>query len=268
MKSNSSQRSATGLRNRTSDRIVAINWKLLFARLRQRFALLFRSARHRASQTEYTPPAWATNFRFGWFRLGLVALALFVFTQKQVDFTVSVGKNGIGATSNSQALNVSSATATAQKTSHSPDRLSVLPGVGNTAQTAKAWSVDQYETAAVDAYVKRFARVAQTEAEKYGIPAAAKLAMAIYESEAGTHPRAIENNNHFGAATPDGFYPNAWANWRAHSEYLNRYHADLKAYTNGTENWISMLARSSYTNDPDYDSKLLAIVERFGLDRY
>lgn len=239
-----------------------IDWKLLFQRLKQRFVLLFRSARHRAEQTEYTPPSWVSNFRFGWFRLGLIAIALFVFTQKQIDFTVSVGKAGFGATSNQNGQQVSNHSKTSSRTV-SNTQLSVLPSLGTS--TTKKWSVNQYDSEAVKQYIERFRRVAQTEEDKFQIPAAAKLAIAIYESNGGRSPKAIEYNNHFGQPTANGYYANAWANWRAHSELINKEYSDLKAYSNSVENWISMLARTNYTNDPDYDTKLMAIVERFGL---
>lgn len=265
MASQNNYGSGSSLRNSSGDRILVIDWKLLFKRLKQRFVLLFRSARHRAEQTEYTPPAWASNFRFSWFRLGLIGIALFVFTQKQIDFTISVGKNGVAALVNETSANGQHISQTALAVKESSSQLSVLPSL-SAVTTNKAWSIQQYDAQKVDAYIKRFQRVARTEEDKFQIPAAAKLAIAIYESNAGADPRAVENNNHFGKATPDGYYANAWANWRAHSELIDKEYTDLKAYSNSTENWISMLARSNYTSDPDYDSKLMAIVERFNLD--
>lgn len=262
---NSSQRSS-GLRNSAGERILTIDWKLLFQRLRLRLTTLFRSARNRAEHTEYTPPAWAQSFRFGWFRLGLMAIALFVFTQKQVDFTVSVGKMGVAATANQATVLPSNAATTAkqQKPVSNNSTMSVVPTLAS--NPAPAWSVMHYDEATVRAYVDRFSRVAQTEEEKFGIPATAKLAIAIYESEAGTTPNARENNNHFGRVTANGFYPNAWANWRAHSELIANEYGDLKAYAGSIENWINMLARTNYTSDPDYDRKLMSIIERFGLE--
>lgn len=262
---NTSQR-ASGLKNRASGRILTIDWKLLFQRLRLRLTTLFRSARNRAEHTEYTPPVWAQSFRLGWFRLGLMAIALFVFTQKQVDFTISVGKMGIAATDNRLgALNTKAATTSKERTASSnSSTMSVMPTLASNPTTV-VWSVMDYDEASVKAYINRFTRVAQTEEEKFNIPAAAKLAIAIYESDAGNSPNARENNNHFGRITANGFYPNAWANWRAHSELIANEYPDLKAYAGSVENWINTLATTNYTKDPDYDRKLMAIIERFGL---
>ncbi|PHI19396.1 hypothetical protein CEQ90_12820 [Lewinellaceae bacterium SD302] len=258
-------RNDSSLRQSAGDRILTIDWRLLFARLRTRFTALFRSARHRAEQTEYTPPAWATNFRFSWFRLGLVAIAIFVFTQKQVDFTVSVGKLGVAAANNTTEVEKSTTTVTGspRKVSNNA-QMSVLPTLASNPAPA-SWSVMDIDEVAAQQYIDRFQRVAQTEEDKYQIPAAAKLAIAIYESEAGLSPKAREYNNHFGSVTANGYYANAWANWRAHSDLIAKEYGDLKAYAGSVENWISMLARTNYTTDPDYDTKLMAIVERFGL---
>ena len=47
-------------------------------------------------------------------------------------------------------------------------------------------------------YVKRFAKVAQGEMHKYGIPASITLAQGLLESNAGKSPLANKYNNHFG----------------------------------------------------------------------
>lgn len=261
MTNQSSQYRGGAVKQGGNDRILTIDWSLLFRRLRLRFSQLFRSARHRAAQTEYTPPAWAANFRLGWFRLGLIGLLIFVFTQKQIDFTVSVGKAGLSAGTNPvTAAKLDNSSSGAPKTVST--RMSVLPASGATVQE---WSVDQLEASKVSAYINRFERVAYTEAEKYGIPAQAKLAMAILESEAGTHPRTRENNNHFGSATPDGYYTNAWANWRAHSEMMSREYSQLVNYQNDLRRWVRELDNTGYSQDPQYGNKLLAIIDRFDL---
>ncbi|NJO86825.1 MAG: hypothetical protein HC821_01860, partial [Lewinella sp.] len=125
------------MRQRSPERVVTIDWRLLFRRLGRWAAQLFRSARHRAAQTDYQAPSWATNFRLGWFRLGLIALAIFVLTQKQIDFTVSVGKLGLSAgqqrsneafaASKNVKDNQSSQAATAAS-----NQLSVLPSSAST----------------------------------------------------------------------------------------------------------------------------------------
>ena len=48
------------------------------------------------------------------------------------------------------------------------------------------------------AYVRRFAKVARAEMQRYGIPASIKLAQGLIESNAGESPLARRNHNHFG----------------------------------------------------------------------
>jgi len=47
-------------------------------------------------------------------------------------------------------------------------------------------------------YIQRFAKVAKSEMDKYGIPASIKLAQGLLESQAGASRLATKNNNHFG----------------------------------------------------------------------
>ncbi|MEM7571896.1 MAG: glucosaminidase domain-containing protein [Bacteroidota bacterium] len=252
------------MRSAARERVVSIDWSLLFRRIRRRIAQLFSSAKHKAAQTEYTPPVWLTSFRLSWFRLGLIALFLYVFTQKQIDFNFSVGKEGLFAGGATSEQTVTTAALTS-------NQMSIIPvsTTQATSTSAGSWSVDQLNRPNVEAYVERFERVARTEAEKYGIPIAGKLAMAIYESQAGTSPVAQENNNHFGAATPNGYYPNAWTNWRSHSEFLKHDFPQLTNQANNLEGWLASLSRSSYqANATEYTDRLRSIIQAFNLDRY
>lgn len=262
-----SNSSGGGLRNSGSGRILTIDWSLLFRRLRMRFSQLFHSAKHRAAQTEYTPPAWAKKFKFNWFRLGLIGLTLFVFTQKQIDFTVSVGKAGLSAGSPANVAAGHRAKTASNVSGNTTSQMSLLP-TGNAPATNEEdapWSVEQYDVATVRSYINRFERVAATEEEKFGIPAAAKMAMAILESDAGQSPKTVENNNHFGTATSNGFYSNAWANWRAHSEFMSTMYPELLHNKTTAKQWVAALSQTDYSRDPLYTQKLLALINYFNL---
>ncbi|MGB3802076.1 MAG: glucosaminidase domain-containing protein [Lewinella sp.] len=236
-------------------KILNINWSLLGRRLRSRTRQVFTSARHRAAQTEYIPPTWMTRLRLTWFRIGLIAIVAFVFTQKQIDFTVTVGAPD-PATSNE------SATPAGQEAS----TFSILPGVSRAAPAKKkAWSVDDFNAVSVRAYIDRFARVARTEEEKFDIPAPAKMAMAIVESQAGTAPQALEANNHFPAANAANIYDNAWGSWRAHSQIIQRRFPELANESVNYQQWIEALTRTGYSRDPQYGQKLLSVIKTFDL---
>lgn len=252
---------------RGTDRVLTIDWRLLWQRLRIYLGQLFTSLRHKAGQTEYIPPAWMQRFRLTWFRIGLMALAAFVFTQKQVDFTVSMGKEGlaIGQTEgrHSAAKTTSNNNATAS--------MSPLPVAGMeaapAAPEATSWNVNDLDAATVRAYINRFERVAKGEEEKFNVPAPASMALAILQSKAGQSAAAKRDNNHFGAFTADGYYENAWMNWRAHSERINKRYPELADNSVNYQQWVAALAKTKYSSDRQLPNKLMDIVERFNLDR-
>lgn len=137
-------------------------------------------------------------------------------------------------------------------------------------------------------YVKRFAKVAQGEMHKYGIPASITLAQGLLESNAGKSPLANKYNNHFGIkcfskkckkghcsnfsddSHKDFFrnYPTAWESYRAHSEFLQRkrYQHLLKA--SDYKIWAHGLVKAGYATDQQYGHKLIRLIEELELYRY
>lgn len=259
---------------RGNERVLTIDWRLLWRRLRAYVGQLFTSLRHKASQTEYIPPAWMQRFRLTWFRMGLMALAAFVFTQKQVDFTVSMGKEGLAISQEAGRHSAAAGKGLALSTSSvgtSNASMSPLP-VGSVqteaiAEPAKNWDVNDLDAATVRAYVNRFERVAKGEEEKFNVPAPASMALAILFSNAGQSPAAKRDNNHFGTFTADEYYENAWMNWRAHSERLNKRYPELANNSVNYQQWVAALAKTNYSSDRQLANKIMDIVERFNLDR-
>lgn len=250
-----------------NDRILTIDWKLLWGRTRARIGQLFISLRHKAANTEYIPPAWMQRFRLTWFRIGLMLLALFVFTQKQVDFTISVGKEGIAMGS---ADGRHSATKVSGPTTAKAG-VGVLPISSSESYAASPtptnWDVNDLDAANVRAYVNRFEKVAQGEEIKFNVPAPANMALAILFSKAGQSAAAKRDNNHFNPVTADSYYDNAWSNWRAHSEFLNKRFPELADNSVNYQQWVAALAKTGYSSDRQLANKVMDIVERFNLDR-
>lgn len=237
------------------DKVLSINWHLLVRRFRARTGQFFTSARHRAANTEYIPPTWWSRLRLTWFRVGLIGLAVFVFTQKQIDFTVTVGAGSSAGTSGAVSQEAAAAPVSA---------LSMVPA---SVPEESRWDVNHYEAATVRAYVNRFERVARTEEEKYAIPAAAKMAMAIVESQAGESSAARQHNNHFSTLSAGNQYDNAWSSWRSHSQEVSRRFPELANESVNHQQWIAALVKTGYSRDPHYGQKLLQVIDRFGLDR-
>lgn len=141
-----------------------------------------------------------------------------------------------------------------------------------------------------EAYIKRYAAVAQEEMGRYGIPASITLAQGLLESNAGQSPLATTANNHFGIkcfsrrcykghcrnysddSHKDFFrvYPNAWESFRAHSLFLQkpRYQPLFRLGKRDYRGWAHGLTKAGYATDPGYGDKLIRMIERFELHRY
>ncbi|MEM1325728.1 MAG: glucosaminidase domain-containing protein [Bacteroidota bacterium] len=138
-------------------------------------------------------------------------------------------------------------------------------------------------------YVKRFAKVAQTEQEKFGIPASITLAQGLLESDAGDSRLAVESSNHFGIKcrskckgctcrnyTDDSQYDmfrvfgSAWESYREHSLLLtgDRYKHLLDLDISDYRAWAHGLKKAGYATDKRYAEKLIAIVESLELSVY
>ena len=139
-------------------------------------------------------------------------------------------------------------------------------------------------------YVKKYAKVAKTEMEKYKIPASITLAQGLLESNVGESRLATRNNNHFGIKcfsrkckkghcsnfTDDSHkdffrkYKNAWESFRAHSRllkgkrYKGLYELDLQDY----RGWARGLKKAGYATDPKYAEKIIELIEDLSLDDY
>ncbi len=138
-------------------------------------------------------------------------------------------------------------------------------------------------------YIKRYARVAQVEMERYGIPASITLAQGLLESDCGESRLAMNNNNHFGIKcfsktcakghcsnfTDDSHkdffrkYKSSWESYRAHSQFLQkkRYRHLQKLPVTDYEGWAHGLKKAGYATDPNYGFKLIRLIEDLQLYR-
>jgi hypothetical protein len=131
------------------------------------------------------------------------------------------------------------------------------------------------------AYLRRFAKVALAERDKYGIPSSIILANALLFSGAGSSTSAVAANNHFrlgcqgswtGSKWQEGeqcfrAYENAWASFRDFSEYLSRepfvhlHQLGLKDY----KGWADGLEKGKFQHEPELATTLLELIEHFRL---
>ena len=149
------------------------------------------------------------------------------------------------------------------------------------------------------AYIERHKDIAIQEMERAGIPASIKLAQALLESNAGQSELAMRANNHFGIKCgptwkgktfykkDDDFdeqgklvkscfrsYRRPQESFIAHSEFLRdprkEYRYGFLFYLDPMDyrSWASGLKKSGYATSATYDSKLVAIIERYQLYQY
>lgn len=142
--------------------------------------------------------------------------------------------------------------------------------------------------AQVKEYVSRFKDIAITEREKFGIPASISLAQGLIESRAGSSRLAKNNNNHFGMkcfskkckkghcsnfhddSHKDFFrkYKSAWESWREHSKMLISGRYKKLTNSNHYKDWAKGLASLGYATDPNYEKKLIYIIEQYQLNNF
>lgn len=139
------------------------------------------------------------------------------------------------------------------------------------------------------AYIARYSDLAVDQMKRYGIPASITLAQGLLESDAGRSSLATKCNNHFGIkchsdwkggkmyhdddARQECFrcYSNAEDSYKDHSLFLvngARYRDLFKLRHDDYKGWAKGLKAAGYATSPTYATKLIELIERYGLDRY
>ena len=158
-----------------------------------------------------------------------------------------------------------------------------------TSETLEATSKVSTTGQSVDEYIAYFKPIAQNNMKQYGIPASIILAQGILESGAGKGRLAIQANNHFGIKCHKGWtgesikhdddaaqecfrkYDDAADSYRDHALFLtgrSRYDFLFELENGDYEAWANGLKNAGYATDPKYPSKLIGIIERFGLSEF
>ena len=141
----------------------------------------------------------------------------------------------------------------------------------------------------VQAYIDKFAPIAQDEMRQFQIPASITLAQGILESGVGFGRLAVEGNNHFGIKCHRGWnggkmyhdddakgecfrtYDDPAESYRDHSVFLSgrqRYAFLFKLNKKDYIAWAKGLKKAGYATDPKYPKKIISIIERYKLYKY
>jgi flagellum-specific peptidoglycan hydrolase FlgJ len=167
-----------------------------------------------------------------------------------------------------------------------PNRQTSTPQSENEAAPV---SHKEIATTSAKSYIRRYARIARAEMNKFGVPASISLAQGLIESRSGTSKLAVNNNNHFGIkcfsrkckkghcsnhsddSHKDFFriFNSSWESWRAHSELISsgRY-ATLKKHGKNYRKWAEGLEHLGYATDNSYSEKLIATIQKYHLNEF
>lgn len=147
----------------------------------------------------------------------------------------------------------------------------------------------KFPIASTEAYIATFAPIAQFEMRTYGIPASITLAQGILESGSGRGVLTVRTNNHFGIKCHTGWrgdfdfhdddtqgecfrkYNHPLYSFRDHSIFLSsrtRYAFLFNYRKDNYKKWGHGLQKAGYATDRKYPQKLIALIERYKLDRY
>lgn len=138
-------------------------------------------------------------------------------------------------------------------------------------------------------YLLRYKDLAIREMRRTGIPASITLAQGMYESGFGKSDLALKGNNHFGIKCKNNWqgatiaytddapnecfrkYKSVYESYIDHSNFLKErphYRFLFNLPTTNYRAWAEGLKRAGYATDPNYSSKIIAIIQRFRLYEY
>lgn len=138
-------------------------------------------------------------------------------------------------------------------------------------------------------YIEKYAPVAVEEMYRSGIPASITLAQGLLESGYGLSELAVKGNNHFGIKCHNNWtggrmyhdddekgecfrkYKSPEESYRDHSDFLryrDRYKFLFDYKITDYKSWAHGLKKAGYATDPAYPSKLINIIETYGLHEY
>lgn len=146
-----------------------------------------------------------------------------------------------------------------------------------------------YAQSVQEEYIKKYCQIAVDEMSRTGVPASITLAQGILESGSGTSQLSIKGNNHFGIKCHSDWtggkmyvdddaknecfrmYRNASESFRDHSDFLRnnqRYASLFKLDPKDYKGWAAGLKKAGYATSPTYATRLIEIIENYGLARY
>ena len=139
-----------------------------------------------------------------------------------------------------------------------------------------------------EAYIQKYAEIAQEQMRKYGVPASITLAQGILESGSGKSKLAAEANNHFGIKCHDTWngatmhldddapnecfrkYKSVEQSFEDHSLFLKkpRYEELFALEITDYKGWAQGLKKCGYATSPTYAKSLIDLIEKHELTQF
>ena len=227
-----------------------------------------------------------------WLRLGLVACALFLLSQKQVNFAVRLGHpGGHEPVPAAEPHDGDGPQEDAPTTYYTEQRESDTGGgffsrfnfFGGSEPDLYERLTAQAE-ADVEAFVTRFAHVAQAEQEKFGIPASVVLASGLLYSRGGQAAAVRDLNNYFRLGCTDDWtgprgtadgacmrrYESAWTSFRDFSlTVTGGPYAKLTQFgPRDYRRWAAGMQELGFQDNDALASEIQRTIDRYQLFRY
>ena len=231
------------------------------------------------------------------FKIGIVLFVFFMVVKKDFSFSINLSapeptseepiqRKGSAAPSEvkaekSREILTQKSEATAQRSLFDFDFPRIGGGTNSMAPRAELASIS---TETRDAYITRFAHVAENEQAKFGIPASITLGCALLQSQAGARDMARQGHNHFALPCTDDWqatsgtyqgscyrhYENAWTSFRDHSYYLTtgKFTPLTKNDPKDYKAWARDLERYGYSEERNFEDRLIQLIEQLKLHQY
>lgn len=232
-----------------------------------------------------------------WLRLLIIAAAVVMLSRKQVNFNVRLGAPS-APTETPAAPAIPLPTANTDR----PVLTEVPPPKPVAAVEEKAGFLDRFnlfggsnepshydvltrqEEQTIAAFIRRFSNVAQTEQEKFGVPASITLANALLHGRAGLSPAAQKHHNFFNLPCSSDWpgatgreagrciraYENAWTSFRDHSLFITSGNFTVMTQFSETDyqRWASGLEELGFNKTDDLAKQLTRTIDRYQLFRF
>jgi hypothetical protein len=235
-----------------------------------------------------------------WLRLLIIGVALFLLSDKQVNFNLRLGApppaktiTPAGKPAETPALAPAAnheqpvlTDAEPKPVAQTPEKAGFLErfNLFGSGEPSKYDRLTRQEEQVIAAFIRRFSNVAQAEQEKFGIPASITLANALLHGQAGDAPAAKTYLNYFALGCEDDWsgatgrvsgrcvrsYENAWTSFRDHSLHVTsgKFSAMRQFSETDYRRWAAGLEELNFNATDDLAEQLLRTIDRFQLFRF